>query len=151
MYEAAAGLFPGADLGLLAAAVADYAPAQQAERKIKKKEAVFSLELTKTVDIAATLGKDKRDGQLLVGFALETDNERENALAKLENKNLDLIVLNSLRDEGAGFGHETNRVTIFGRDGRTYQSGLQLKKEIARIIVDIVIEQFGHERKKTIL
>jgi phosphopantothenoylcysteine decarboxylase/phosphopantothenate--cysteine ligase len=103
------------------------------------------------VDIAATLGKDKRDGQLLVGFALETDNERENALAKLENKNLDLIVLNSLRDEGAGFGHETNRVTIFGRDGRTYQSGLQLKKEMARIIVDIVIEQFGHERKKTIL
>jgi phosphopantothenoylcysteine decarboxylase/phosphopantothenate--cysteine ligase len=100
MYEAAAGIFPGADLVLLAAAVADYAPAHQSERKIKKKEAVFSLELEKTVDIAATLGKEKRDGQLLVGFALETDNERENALAKLQSKNLDLIVLNSLRDEG---------------------------------------------------
>ncbi len=150
MYEAAAGIFPGADLVLLAAAVADYAPARQATQKIKKKEAVFSLELEKTVDIAATLGKSKRDGQLLVGFALETDNERENALAKLQSKNLDLIVLNSLRDEGAGFGHETNRVTIFGRDGRTYQSGLQPKKEIARTIVDIVIQKFGHEREKTV-
>ncbi len=150
MYEAAARHFPQAQIVLLAAAVADYAPSHQATQKIKKKEAVFSLELEKTVDIAGTLGAQKAAGQLMVGFALETNNEQENALLKLQSKNLDMIVLNSLRDEGAGFGHETNKVTIFGRDGRKFESGLQSKKEIARTIIDLVTDKLGHEKEESV-
>jgi len=150
MYDAAAVYFPGADVVLLAAAVADYAPKHRADQKIKKKEAVFSLELEKTVDIAATLSKQKREGQLMVGFALETEHERENAVAKLHSKNLDLIVLNSLRDEGAGFGHETNKVTLFDRSGQSHETGLQSKKEIARTIIDAILQKFPHEKVQPI-
>jgi phosphopantothenoylcysteine decarboxylase/phosphopantothenate--cysteine ligase len=150
MYETAARFFPASQIVLLAAAVADYAPRHPAEQKIKKKENAFSLELEKTIDIAATLGKSKQPGQVITGFALETENEQENALAKLRNKNMDLIVLNSLQDAGAGFGHETNRVTIFDRNGGSIRTDLLPKSEIARKIVDIVIEKFENENRKNV-
>ncbi len=142
MYEAAKGYFSVANITILAAAVADYAPKRPATQKIKKKEENFTLELEKTIDIAASLGKAKQKGQWMVGFALETENERENALRKLESKNLDLIVLNSLRDAGAGFGHETNQVTIFDRQQRVFELGLQSKQLIAEKILDTIIRQF---------
>ncbi len=150
MYESAARYFPDAQLIFLAAAVADYMPRSRADQKIKKKEAVFSLELEKTIDIAATLGQQKQAGQVVVGFALETENEQENALKKLRSKNMDLIILNSLRDDGAGFGHETNRVTIFDREGDSYRTQLLPKSEIAQKIVDIIIEKSENEQKKNV-
>ena len=125
---------------VLNAAVADYTPAHPADRKIKKKEAYFSLELTKTTDIAATLGAQKRLGQWLMGFALETDNERENALNKLHAKHLDWIVLNSLRDAGAGFGHDTNKVTIFEKNGNELVYEQKSKQQVARDIVDRIVK-----------
>lgn len=140
MFEEAEVRFAGTDVVILAAAVADYTPAHVADRKIKKKEAVFTIELTKTVDIAATLGAHKRPGQVLVGFALETDNEVENARKKLEAKNLDFIVLNSLQDAGAGFGHDTNRVTLLFRDGRIQEFGLKSKQEVARDVVAAIAD-----------
>jgi phosphopantothenoylcysteine decarboxylase/phosphopantothenate--cysteine ligase len=150
MYEVAARYFSNSQLVILAAAVADYTPRSRADQKIKKKEAVFSLELEKTIDIAATLGQQKKAGQMVVGFALETENEQENALKKLRSKNMDLIILNSLRDNGAGFGHETNRVTIFDREGGSYRTDLLPKSEIAQKIVDSIIEKFEDEQKKNV-
>lgn len=135
MYEACAPIFPGSDITVLAAAVADYRPAVFSEVKIKKKDEDMRIDLAKTVDIAATLGRQKRPGQMLVGFALETNNEEDNALAKLEKKNLDFIVLNSLRDAGAGFGHDTNKITILRRDGSKTAFELKSKSEVARDIV----------------
>ena len=139
MYEACAPLFPTTDITVLAAAVADYRPTVFSEVKIKKKDEDMRIELAKTVDIAATLGRQKRPGQLLVGFALETDNEEDNALAKLEKKNLDFIVLNSLRDAGAGFGHDTNKITILRRDGSQAAFELKSKTEVARDIVAEIV------------
>lgn len=111
--------FPASDVAVMCAAVADYAPANPADHKIKREhQDVPVITLVKNPDIAATLGAAKRPGQLLVGFALETDNASENALEKLGRKNLDMIVLNSMRDAGAGFGVDTNKVSIFMRDGR---------------------------------
>lgn len=136
MYDACQTYFSSADLTILAAAVADYTPKVVADRKIKKNDETFTLELVKTVDIAASLGRQKQDGQVLVGFALETDNEEANALGKLERKNLDLIVLNSLRDKGAGFAHDTNRITILHRTGQTNRYELKSKQAVARDIVD---------------
>jgi phosphopantothenoylcysteine decarboxylase/phosphopantothenate--cysteine ligase len=133
MYEACARLFATTDITVLAAAVADYRPAEVSATKIKKKDDDLRLELRRTVDIAATLGADKRPGQLLIGFALETDNEA----GKLHKKNLDFIVLNSLRDAGAGFAHATNKIAIFHRDGRRLDFEL---KEKAAVAVDIVEE-----------
>ncbi len=141
MYEATDREFAGADVVILSAAVADYTPTHPADQKIKKKEATFSLELTKTVDIAATLGQQKRAGQILVGFALETNNEEENARKKLISKNLDLIVLNSLRDAGAGFGHDTNKITVIDRDGPVHEFDLKLKEELARDLLSLVTEK----------
>ncbi|MBC3784497.1 bifunctional phosphopantothenoylcysteine decarboxylase/phosphopantothenate--cysteine ligase CoaBC [Spirosoma utsteinense] len=138
MFEATQAAFAEADVLVLNAAVADYSPAHPAEQKIKKKEAHFSLELTKTTDIAATLGAQKKPGQLLMGFALETNNERENALKKLHTKNLDWIVLNSLRDTGAGFGHDTNKITVIDKDGQTHEFALKTKAEVAEDLVNIV-------------
>jgi len=112
MYQASQANFQESDIIILAAAVADYTPAVVAEKKIKKKEDTFSIELIKTTDIAKTLGQQKRENQLMVGFALETDNEVANAKAKIQSKNLDMIVLNSLQDSGAGFGHDTNKISI---------------------------------------
>ncbi|NBB19096.1 bifunctional phosphopantothenoylcysteine decarboxylase/phosphopantothenate--cysteine ligase CoaBC [Runella sp. CRIBMP] len=138
MYEATQKLFAEADIIILSAAVADYTPAYPADRKIKKKEAHFNIELTKTVDIAATLGQQKQAGQLMVGFALETDNELENALGKLKSKNLDLIVLNSLNDKGAGFAHDTNKITVIEANGTVHSFELKSKTDVAQDILQLV-------------
>ena len=138
MYEATAAAFPSARITILNAAVADYTPVNPASEKIKKKEAHFAVELTKTKDIAATLGAQKRPDQLMMGFALETNNERENALGKLHRKNLDWIVLNSLRDAGAGFGHDTNKITVIDRQEVTTEFGLKTKDEVAADLLSII-------------
>ncbi len=127
--------FAHQDIVVLAAAVADYTPARPARQKIKKSAASFSLDLAKTVDIAKTLG-DKKKKQLLVGFALETENELAHAKEKLVRKNLDFIVLNSLSEEGAGFGHDTNKITIIGKDNKIKKFKLKSKAEVAKDIID---------------
>lgn len=140
MYEACLARFGAIDITILAAAVADYKPAQKADQKIKKSDAGISLSLVKTHDIAAALGKQKQKGQIVVGFALETENERANAEKKLQTKNFDLIVLNSLQDSGAGFGHDTNKITLIGRDNSIREFNLKAKKEVARDIVKAIID-----------
>lgn len=140
MLTACAGLFPETDIAVFAAAVADYKPAEVAPQKIKKKGEDLSIVLTRTDDIAATLGKRKTNGQITVGFALETENEEQNALRKLKDKNFDLIVLNSLNDQGAGFAHDTNRVTLFdGRKKNVFD--LKSKHDVAKDIVQAIIEK----------
>lgn len=140
MLDACIGYFHEADITVLSAAVADYRPAEAAKQKIKKKDESMTLTLTKTDDIAATLGKQKHNGQIIVGFALETEEEESNALKKLESKNFDLIVLNSLNDQGAGFGHDTNKITIM--DGKTKATfPLKTKKEAAADIVRAIIKK----------
>jgi phosphopantothenoylcysteine decarboxylase/phosphopantothenate--cysteine ligase len=138
MHEACLNLFPATDVTVLAAAVADYKPKTVADQKIKKKDENITLELTKTTDIAASLGKQKHNGQVIVGFALETENEKTNALKKLESKNFDFIVLNSLNDSGAGFGHDTNKISIINREHRVTDFELKSKKEVAKDIVDAI-------------
>ena len=138
MLEAVTTHFPGADIAVMAAAVADYTPAHPADRKIKRTAEDLSIELKPTSDIAAGLGKTKKEGQLLIGFALETDNEEANALKKLISKNLDLIVLNRLTESGAGFGTDTNRITIFGRGNKRSDFELKPKEKVAEDIVEEV-------------
>ncbi len=128
-----------AEIIIMVAAVADYAPANPATSKIKKDGKEPDLNLKPTQDILASLGAEKKDGQMLVGFALETDNAEENARIKLEKKNLDWIILNNLNEEGAGFGTETNRVTMIGRDGTEEQLPLMEKREVAEYILDRVL------------
>ena len=140
MYEACSSIFPSTDITVLSAAVADYKPVTTAQEKIKKSDGGLHLELTRTPDIAAALGKLKKNGQVVVGFALETENELSNAQAKLKAKNFDLIVLNSLRNEGAGFGHDTNKVTIIGQNNLRREFNLKSKKEVAGDIVNAIIE-----------
>jgi phosphopantothenoylcysteine decarboxylase/phosphopantothenate--cysteine ligase len=140
MYEAAHKYFPSCDIAILSAAVADYRPAEVASEKIKKKDENLSLQLTKTKDILASLGEIKKN-QFLVGFALETQNEEENAKSKLKKKNLDLIVLNSLRDEGAGFQVDTNKITLITKDNKTLPFPVKPKKEVAKDILEYIIEQ----------
>ena len=140
MYEAATALFPTCDAAILCAAVADFTPETTADEKIKRKGDEMVLHLRPTKDIAATLGQMKRDGQVLVGFALETCDEESNAEHKLAKKNLDFIVLNSLRDEGAGFRTDTNKVTIIRRDHTRLEFPLKPKTEVARDIVDVLCE-----------
>lgn len=135
MYISCLDLFPSVDIAILSAAVADFKPAKSSDKKIKKEKSPGAIKLEPTKDILAELGKIKKKNQYLAGFALETDNEKENALKKLRNKNLDLIVLNSLNDEGAGFGISTNKVTVFGKDGSRLDLPLQRKEEIADEIV----------------
>ena len=141
MYNACTALFAQTDITVLAAAVADYRPAAQSTEKIKKNGSM-TLELTKTHDIAASLGKIKQPGQFVVGFALETEQEHDNALKKLESKNFDMIVLNSLKDPGAGFGHDTNKITIIDRQHKTTPFALKDKKAVAKDIVQAIIENF---------
>lgn len=141
MYEACMAVFPKMDISVLAAAVADYRPLTKADQKIKKKEETLTLELTKTRDIAAALGQRKQKGQIMVGFALETEQEHENALKKLEKKNFDLIVLNSLNDPGAGFGHNTNKITLIDRNKTVQSFELKSKKEAARDIVSAILKK----------
>lgn len=139
MFREAVPCFANCDIAVMSAAVADYTPAVVSDSKIKKKEEEFNITLTKTKDILAELGKMKKNGQVLVGFALETDNEEENAKKKLESKKLDFIVLNSLRDAGAGFGHDTNKISIIDKTGVT-SFGIKTKKEVAADIVNKITE-----------
>ncbi len=138
MLDAASKAFETADYTILAAAVADYRPAHEFDHKIKReKDGIDSIELVKNPDIAATLGSLKREGQRMVGFALETDHELDNAAGKLRRKNLDMIVLNSLRDPGAGFGVDTNKVTMVFADGRPDEAcELKSKTMVAADIID---------------
>jgi phosphopantothenoylcysteine decarboxylase/phosphopantothenate--cysteine ligase len=141
MYTVCQDLFPTTDITVLAAAVADYKPKEAASQKIKKKDDTLTLELIKTHDIAASLGKQKKNGQLIIGFALETEQEHTNAIKKLETKNFDLIVLNSLKDTGAGFGFETNKITIIDKEHHTQEFPLKNKREVANDIVNTIISK----------
>lgn len=131
MYNACVECFADMDLAIMAAAVADFTPAKVAEQKMKKKEEGMSIELVRTKDILAELGQMKSDRQFLVGFAMETENEEENAIGKLKRKNLDLIVLNSLRQPGAGFAHDTNQVKLIDREENIFTFNLKPKAEVA--------------------
>lgn len=139
MNRQASALFPESDIAILAAAVADYAPETVCDKKIKRENSEnLTLKLRRNPDIAANLGTMKRDNQFIVGFALETDNEHENAVSKLKRKNLDMIVLNSLRDKGAGFATDTNRIEIIFADGTSQQYPLKSKKDVASDILDCI-------------
>ena len=140
MFAACQYVFPTVDITVMSAAVADYTVKEKATQKIKKKEDRIIVELEKTKDILKSLGEQKKQGQVLVGFALETENEKTNALEKLEKKNADLVVLNSLNDEGAGFGRDTNKVTIFSKDGQEFRFETKSKQEVAVDIVDTIIK-----------
>ncbi|OQP57485.1 bifunctional phosphopantothenoylcysteine decarboxylase/phosphopantothenate--cysteine ligase CoaBC [Niastella populi] len=139
MYDTCMAEFPGADIAVMSAAVADYTPVETAPEKIKKTSGSLVIELTKTKDILKSLGQVKKSGQLLVGFALETANERQYALDKLAAKNADMIVLNSLNDEGAGFGYDTNKVTIFEKGGDETVYDRKPKQQVAKDIVDRIV------------
>ncbi|MBK9510644.1 MAG: bifunctional phosphopantothenoylcysteine decarboxylase/phosphopantothenate--cysteine ligase CoaBC [Cytophagaceae bacterium] len=127
-----------ADIVVFSAAVADYRPKEVATFKIKKKDSELNIELEKTEDIAAVLGQKKSTGQVHVGFALETNDEEFNAKSKLDRKNFDLIVLNSLQDKGAGFRYDTNKVTVFDKKGKKSEFGLKSKTEVANDLLDII-------------
>jgi phosphopantothenoylcysteine decarboxylase/phosphopantothenate--cysteine ligase len=146
MYDASTKAFAQTDIAVLSAAVADYRPEDIADEKIKKQGETLQLQLTKTPDILAALGKAKTEQQLLVGFALETTNELEHAIEKLNKKNADMIVLNSLRDEGAGFGHDTNKITLVGRNGYNESFPLLSKQETAAVIVNHIVEMRHAEK-----
>ena len=143
MYEACVSLFPESDGGILCAAVADFTPEQRADEKIKRKGDDLVVRLKPTRDIAAAMGHLKSDSQVLVGFALETNDEEVNAERKLEKKNLDFIVLNSLRDEGAGFRTDTNKITIIRRDRTSVPFPLKSKADVAVDIVDELVSQLS--------
>jgi phosphopantothenoylcysteine decarboxylase/phosphopantothenate--cysteine ligase len=138
MYDTCLSLFPQMNIAIMAAAVADYTPSQPSEEKLKKIQGEMVLELRRTKDILAALGSKKKTGQILVGFALENRNEKEYAESKLKKKNADLIVLNSLRDEGAGFGFDTNKVTIFHSNGASISFEQKPKQQVAKDIVDTI-------------
>lgn len=139
MFEQMNRYFSESKLVIFAAAVADYTPKEVAKEKIKKSDDSLTIELIKNKDIAFELGKVKKERQLTIGFALETNNELENALGKLAKKNFDFIVLNSLRDANAGFGYDTNKVTILGKDNISLDLPLSSKKDISKAIIDFVI------------
>jgi phosphopantothenoylcysteine decarboxylase/phosphopantothenate--cysteine ligase len=146
LLEATLAEFSEADITVMSAAVADYKPEQVADQKIKKKAQEFSLNLIKTTDILAELGNKKRENQVLVGFALETENELANASDKLKKKNLDLIVLNSLNDEGAGFKSDLNKITILDKQLNTETFVLKPKNEVAKDICRKIIALIPHEK-----
>ncbi len=141
MHRVATAVFPKTDIAVLAAAVADYKPKAAADQKIKKDKEGWMLELVKTHDIARTLGEQKKNGQFIVGFALETENKIENAIKKLKSKNFDLIVLNSPRDEGAAFGHDTNKITLIDHSFKTQEFELKPKTAVARDIVQAIVNR----------
>ena len=139
MYEEAVQAYADSDAGILCAAVADFTPEQVADHKIKREKDDLVLQLKPTHDIAACLGQQKKAGQLLVGFALETNNEAQNAQGKLERKNFDFIVLNSLNDKGAGFRGDTNKITIIDKNG-VLPYPLKSKQEVAHDIIDQLVK-----------
>ncbi|MEM6517379.1 MAG: phosphopantothenoylcysteine decarboxylase, partial [Bacteroidota bacterium] len=132
--------FDGTNISILSAAVADYRPKKISQQKIKKNSETFNLELEKTRDILKSLG-DIKTNQFLVGFALETNNEIENAVKKLKSKNLDMIVLNSLKDKGAGFGGSTNKVTFITKEEKNVEFPLKSKAEVAQDLMQFIITQ----------
>jgi phosphopantothenoylcysteine decarboxylase / phosphopantothenate---cysteine ligase len=146
MYTACMKHFDDADVTVMSAAVGDYKPEHEANGKIKK-AGDLTMKLVRTKDILAEMGKRKKKKQVLVGFALETDNEKAYAKEKLEKKNLDFIVLNSLNDEGAGFTYETNKVSIIDRQNITKQFALKPKAEVAKDIVNAVMDLINKQRK----
>ncbi len=143
MYEQSINVFKKSDIAILSAAVADYSPVKKYDTKIKKKGDNLLIELKKTPDIAYNLGKIKRSDQKIIGFALETDNEQANAKEKLNKKNFDFIVLNSLRDKGAGFDTDTNKIKIFFNNGKVVDFELKAKTDVAKDIADEVIKLFN--------
>lgn len=145
MHQEAQKYFTSCDAAIFAAAVADYTPKEFAVKKIKKTENDLQIELKRTVDIAASLGSIKKPGQISIGFALETHDEELNARDKLNKKNFDFIVLNSLNDEGAGFAHDTNRVKIIDRSGDVKEYGLKSKKEVASDIIDLLVQRMDSD------
>ena len=138
MYEACMSIYPKVDAAILCAAVADFTPEVVADQKIKRK-GEMTIRLVPTQDIAAALGNIKQPEQLLVGFALETNDEEDNARGKMQRKNFDFIVLNSLQDKGAGFRHDTNKITIINKETKT-EYPLKTKKECAEDIVDNLLK-----------
>ncbi|WP_114941650.1 phosphopantothenoylcysteine decarboxylase [Mucilaginibacter endophyticus] len=147
MYAACQPYFSIACVAVFAAAVADYKPAQVYSQKMKKSAYEFSLQMVKNVDIACEFGKIKRNDQLSIGFALETNDEEQNALKKLYTKNLDLIVLNSVQDKGATFGYDTNKITIINRDFQFQSFPLKNKAEVAKDIVAAAIKLYQQPEK----
>lgn len=145
MYEAVMQYQKTMDVGVMAAAVADYTPSNPADEKVKKKDGDLSIQLNRTKDILKSLGKEKSTGQVLVGFAMETQNEIENAAKKVVAKNADFIVLNSLRQEGAGFKADTNKVTFVYRNNKTQEFELKSKQDVAKDIVAEVIKLRKHD------
>ncbi len=141
MFSTCEQYFPESDVIVFAAAVADYTPKKPSEQKIKKGKDEWSLELVKTKDIAATLGKKKKLSQFIVGFALETEDEINHANEKLLKKNFDIIVLNSLQDEGAGFSHDTNKITILDKAGVVKSYPLKPKTELAYDLVQYILDR----------
>jgi phosphopantothenoylcysteine decarboxylase/phosphopantothenate--cysteine ligase len=141
MYNTSMKEFPGIDVAILCAAVADFRPVEQYSEKVKRGEDLLTISLVPNKDIAASLGKMKKANQLLIGFALETNDEETNALKKMAKKNLDFIVLNSLNDAGAGFKHDTNKVSILCKNGDRKDFGLKSKKEVAADIIDYTIKE----------
>lgn len=139
MFEQADSIFPGCDIAIFAAAVADYTPKIKNDKKVKKATSSLNLELIRTKDIAKELGQKKSEDQITIGFALETNDEVDNAFKKLSGKNLDLIVLNSLNDKGAGFKHDTNKVSIIDRNHNLESFDLKSKKEVAQDIAKKII------------
>jgi phosphopantothenoylcysteine decarboxylase / phosphopantothenate---cysteine ligase len=139
MFNSCIKVFPEMDIAIMAAAVADYKPKDQALQKIKKSDETLEISLTRNKDILAHLGSVKNGKQLLVGFALETENEMDNAMQKLNSKNADFIVLNSMQEAGAGFGGDTNKVCILGKDGIRKEIPLQSKTAVAEAIVDYIL------------
>jgi phosphopantothenoylcysteine decarboxylase/phosphopantothenate--cysteine ligase len=140
MFEAVSEVFPNTEIAIFAAAVADFTPVERSDSKIKKSEETQRLLLKATKDIALEMGKIKKANQMTVGFALETNDEETNALSKLTKKNFDFIVLNSLNDEGAGFAHDTNRITIIDRNNNLTKFELKSKMDVAHDIVQHIID-----------
>ncbi len=146
MYNACIDNFHDCEIAIMSAAVADYTPTVQFDKKVKREKGDIHLELKPTQDIAQNLGKLKNEKQILIGFALETDNELENAFAKLKKKNLDIIVLNSLRDEGAGFNFDTNKITIIDSNNNITKFELKTKKEIALDIIQVLKDRINIDK-----
>ncbi len=147
MYDACTSIFPKMDAAVMTAAVADYKPREYSIQKIKGEKVQQTLQLVPNKDILATLGKRKKEKQILAGFALETQNEEANAIQKRKNKNLDFIVLNSLKEEGAGFGLDTNKITIIDNKDKVFRFELKSKKQVACDIIDILEEHLNSNLK----